>query len=106
MFDDNVTKTQLYIGLTSSLLSFAIKKLTEEQFDLRLHERINSDNKSDYSVELGFRPISFIGFNFLVPNGEYMFALSVFPSKNTKFSFSISDNQTTTVTGFNINTVF
>ncbi|MDR2105081.1 MAG: hypothetical protein LBP51_04920 [Deferribacteraceae bacterium] len=107
MFDDNVTKTELYIDLTSSLLSFAIRMLTKDQFNLRVREITNGDNnKSDYSVELGLRPNNYLGLNFLIPNSEYMFALSLFPSKDTVFSFIISDNQSSTVTGFNINSVF
>ncbi|MDR2401532.1 MAG: hypothetical protein LBD73_07785 [Deferribacteraceae bacterium] len=105
-FDDNVTRTQLYFGLSSALLSYATRRITGDQLDLRLYEEVGEDNKSSYSLELGFRPISLIGFNFLVPNGAYMFGLSVYPAKGTALSFTINDNNTATVTGFNINTVF
>jgi hypothetical protein len=105
-FDDNATTSQLYFGVSSALISYAVRKATDNQFDLRLHEDINEDNKSKYSVELAFRPVSYIGLNFLVPNGEYMFGLSFYPSDSTVLSFIINDNETATVTGFNINTVF
>jgi hypothetical protein len=106
MFDDNVTKTQLYMDLSSALLSYAFRKITDNIIDLRLHEDTYDDNKSYYSVEFGFRPSQYFGLNFLVPNGEYKFGLSLFPSENTAISFSINDNQTTTVTGIDLNAVF
>jgi hypothetical protein len=105
-FDDNATQSQLYVGLSSALVSYAVRKMTGNQFDLRLHEEIKSDNKSSYSVELAFRPVSAIGVNLLVPNGEFMLGLSIYPSDNTVFSFIINDNETATVTGVNINAVF
>jgi hypothetical protein len=105
-FDDNATQSQLYMGLSSALLSYAVRKMSENQFDLRLHEDIKSDNKSVYSVELGFRPISIVGLSFLVPNGAFMVGLSFYPSDNTILSFTVNDNETTTVTGVNINAVF
>jgi hypothetical protein len=106
MFDDNVTETQLYMGLSSALLSYTFRKMTDNLIDLRLHEDIKDDNKSLYSVEFGIRPTPFFGLNFLVPNGEYRFGLSLFPSENSAISFSINDNQTTTVTGIDLNAVF
>jgi hypothetical protein len=105
-FDDNATQSQLYMGLSSALLSYAVRKATGNQFNLRLHEEIKSDNKSDYSVELGFRPISAVELSFLVPTGEFMFGLSFYPTDDTIFSFTINDNETATITGVNINAVF
>jgi hypothetical protein len=45
-FDDNATKSRLYMDVSSVLISYAVRRVTGGQFDLRLHEDRGEDNKS------------------------------------------------------------